>query len=934
MKPLRRRRRVSGDAAGEESLRRARRSASARAAGAASSPRRSPAPRMRAARDRGGALGRRGAARAAHPGRPRHALPRRAARAGWRSTRSRRAARARCARRAPCRRPSSRTPFGAGGADAALIVTASHNEPAYQGVKVLASWGGWVTAEQARRIERLAAALRDPARAAGRAAPCAALDLVTPYLRSARGADRPRRRCAVRGCRWSTTPCTAPARVSCDRALRALGVQVDVLHARAARRASAARAPDPTPRATRRAGARGARARRARARASRPTATPIASPWSTPSGVPLSESDALALLVDHLARGGRVRRGVAISVATGTLVERVAAEHGLAVTRHPIGFKHLSRALRRRGGRRRRRGERRLRLGAASRATRTGSSRALSLRGDRRGEPAGRCARACSSSSAVTAPRLRARRARRERARARARLARSRRRRRTRVGAARVREVDSRRRRAPRPRRRLPDAARVGHRAGAASLRRGARPARARAARFAGGWRLLGEPARADGSRGRRAGCRGKLAKVARPIEDFADGSQRRVLVAVSGRHRRLQGPRAGARAAAGAATRCAASLTRERARSSSTPLVLQTLSGESGAQPSSSIREQEGEIDHIALADWAELVRRGARHREPAREARARPRGRSRLDAAARDARAGARRAGDEREHVAPPGDAGERRDAARARRALRRSRVGRARLRLGGRGAHGGARRDRRARSSRCSAAPTLAGEGVLVTAGGTREPLDPVRVLAQPLLRARWASRSPPRPRGAAPRWCWSAGPSALPTPAGVRRVDVETALEMRDAVLAELPQRDGRDHRPRPSRTSGPRAPRRAQDQEGEPAARRRARARAGAEPRHPRGGRRGERRQRGSSSASPPRRSDLLAAARRKLARKGCDLIVANDVSREDAGFDGDTQRRRVRVAGRRDVEELPLLAKARGRRAAARPHREAARGAS
>jgi phosphomannomutase len=59
----------------------------------------------------------------------------------------------------------------------------------------------------------------------------------------------------------------------------------------------------------------------------------------------LSESDALALLVDHLARDGRVRRGVAISIATGSLVERVARSHGLPVRRFPIGFKHLSRAL-------------------------------------------------------------------------------------------------------------------------------------------------------------------------------------------------------------------------------------------------------------------------------------------------------------------------------------------------------------------------------------------------------------------------------------------------------------------------------------------------------------------------------------------------------------------------------------------------------------
>jgi phosphoglucomutase len=62
-------------------------------------------------------------------------------------------------------------------------------------------------------------------------------------------------------------------------------------------------------------------------------------------GRPLSESAALALLVDHLARTGRLRRGLAISVATGSLVERVARSHALPVRRFPIGFKHLTRAL-------------------------------------------------------------------------------------------------------------------------------------------------------------------------------------------------------------------------------------------------------------------------------------------------------------------------------------------------------------------------------------------------------------------------------------------------------------------------------------------------------------------------------------------------------------------------------------------------------------
>jgi phosphomannomutase len=59
----------------------------------------------------------------------------------------------------------------------------------------------------------------------------------------------------------------------------------------------------------------------------------------------LSETEVMALLVDHLALSGRVRKGLAVSLATGSLVVRVAEAHGLAVERCPIGFKHLSRAL-------------------------------------------------------------------------------------------------------------------------------------------------------------------------------------------------------------------------------------------------------------------------------------------------------------------------------------------------------------------------------------------------------------------------------------------------------------------------------------------------------------------------------------------------------------------------------------------------------------
>jgi phosphopantothenoylcysteine decarboxylase/phosphopantothenate--cysteine ligase len=54
--------------------------------------------------------------------------------------------------------------------------------------------------------------------------------------------------------------------------------------------------------------------------------------------------------------------------------------------------------------------------------------------------------------------------------------------------------------------------------------------------------------------------------------------------------------------------------------------------------------------------------------------------------------------------------------------------------------------------------------------------------------------------------------------------------------------------------------------------------------------------------------------DVLASARRKLERKGCDLIVANDISRADSGFDVDHNTVSF-VWPSGEVETLPPLPK-------------------
>ena len=82
------------------------------------------------------------------------------------------------------------------------------------------------------------------------------------------------------------------------------------------------------------------------------------------------------------------------------------------------------------------------------------------------------------------------------------------------------------------------------------------------------------------------------------------------------------------------------------------------------------------------------------------------------------------------------------------------------------------------------------TLAGKHIIVTAGPTHEPIDPVRVIANRSSgRQGFAIAGAAAEAGA--RVTLVAGPVALSTPRGVSRIDVETAEQMADAVFAALP-----------------------------------------------------------------------------------------------------------------------------------------------
>ena len=332
--------------------------------------------------------------------RPRHALPRRAhgGAGGGGAARARSAARARA--RAPCRRPVSRARSGAG---ARAPASSSRRATTRPSTTDSSCW----TPREARS---------GPSRPGGskRCWPRPAADPERPAparVRSARS-RRPLPEGSARP--WSTRGAdrAGAAARGLRRHARRRGARADE-RARAPRRArhaccaasripaSAARRPIRFPSAC--AGSRAA-ARRARPAlsGSRPTATPIASRRSTPTGACSRRPSAVALLVDHLARSGRIRRGVALSIATGSLVERIAQGHGLAVTRHPIGFRFLSRALAVGRGRCRRRRERRLRAGKLQRGQGRDPLR-LSARGAGGDACARRCARGSRRSSAATA---------------------------------------------------------------------------------------------------------------------------------------------------------------------------------------------------------------------------------------------------------------------------------------------------------------------------------------------------------------------------------------------------------------------------------------------------------------------------------------------------------------------------------------------------
>jgi len=199
-------------------------------------------------------------------------------------------------------------------------------------------------------------------------------------------------------------------------------------------------------------------------------------------------------------------------------------------------------------------------------------------------------------------------------------------------------------------------------------------------------------------------------------------------------------------------------------------------------------------------------------------------------------------------------------------------------------------------------------LRGETVLITAGPTAEPLDPVRVLTNRSSgKMGFALASEAARRGA--EVILVAGPVALPTPFGVQRIDVETTEQMYAAVMDGMDRASiviksaaVADYRPReaaPSKLKRAGVQTLSVDLVSNPDI-----SAAVAQ-------RKGSRTLVGFAAET----ERLIENATDKLLRKGYDLIVGNDVSRSDIAFHADRNEVVVIGPGPQDVRHLAIAPK-------------------
>ncbi|HXD99250.1 MAG TPA: bifunctional phosphopantothenoylcysteine decarboxylase/phosphopantothenate--cysteine ligase CoaBC [Candidatus Acidoferrum sp.] len=198
-------------------------------------------------------------------------------------------------------------------------------------------------------------------------------------------------------------------------------------------------------------------------------------------------------------------------------------------------------------------------------------------------------------------------------------------------------------------------------------------------------------------------------------------------------------------------------------------------------------------------------------------------------------------------------------------------------------------------------------LAGDRVVVTAGPTREPIDPVRYISNRSSgRMGYALATAAARRGA--QVTLVSGPTALVPPAGAVFVPVQTAEEMREAVLQHAARAtivikaaavaDYRVQKPAAQKIKGKRDL--TLELTPNPDILAEVAARAG-----------------GSFIVGfAAETNDVVANARAKLQAKGIDLLVANDVSRRDIGFDAEDNEVLLidRWGGGRPLPRMPKTA--------------------
>jgi phosphopantothenoylcysteine decarboxylase/phosphopantothenate--cysteine ligase len=200
-------------------------------------------------------------------------------------------------------------------------------------------------------------------------------------------------------------------------------------------------------------------------------------------------------------------------------------------------------------------------------------------------------------------------------------------------------------------------------------------------------------------------------------------------------------------------------------------------------------------------------------------------------------------------------------------------------------------------------------MAGLSILVTAGPTREPIDPVRFVSNRSSgRMGYALAEAARDRGA--RVTLLTGPTGLPRPAGVRVEPFETAADLHELLVREFPESDGLAmaaavadfipdrRRARMHRTDG----------EANVLLTPGADVLASLRPL-----RRGQ-----TVIAFAAETEDLERRAEAKREAKGADLVVVNDVGRGDVGFESS------------DNEVIILAPGEEPKRVSRRPKREVA----